>query len=278
MELPAILADLTRLLNAHCGEYPLKEVVVRKGRSTGELMLLLKTRGSNPARTRAVWSELHNLYPGLTGIVISDSSSAAGHGATIVIGQDYYSEVVSGVRFHVPAAAFFQNNPEQTEVLLQQVKTFCEPADREHLLDLYCGVGHFSHYLASYYGLVTGIEENNAVVAAARENAVINDSNNTVFIAGRVEGALARMAKNRPAPETIVLDPPRQGCLPEAIEGIAALSPQKVVYVSCNPATLARDLALLARHHYHVQALQPIDMFPHTHHIECVALIERQDS
>ena len=119
------------------------------------------------------------------------------------MGQNFYSEIVSGIRFHIPATAFFQNNPKQTEVLLQQVKALCEPAPSEHLLDLYCGVGLFAHYLARDYKLVTGIEEYSIAVAAARENAVINNSSNTVFSSGRVEKTLARITKSRSAPDTI---------------------------------------------------------------------------
>ncbi len=274
VEFSAILADLSRLLNiCDASLASQKEVVIRKGRATGEMLLLIDN--GNRATTRAVWTELRSLHPNLVGIVAQDSNSTAGHRATTVIGQDFYSEIVSGIRFHIPATAFFQNNPEQTEVLLQHVKTLCEPASREHLLDLYCGVGLFAHYLAGDYRRVTGIEENNTAVAAARENAIINDSNNTAFIAGRVERTLARIAKDGPGPDTIILDPPRQGCLPGAIAGITALSPRKIVYVSCNPATLARDLALLAGQRYQVRVVQPIDMFPHTYHIECVAKLEK---
>jgi 23S rRNA (uracil1939-C5)-methyltransferase len=275
VEFPAILADLSRLLDTYSDEHPLKEVVVRKGRATEEILLLLKTKGLNQTSSRAVWRELRTLHPNLVSIVVQNDGAKAGHRDTTVIGQDFYCEIVSGIRFHIPAAAFFQNNPKQTEVLLQQVRALCEPAPAEHLLDLYCGVGLFTHYLARDYKLVTGIEENSTAVAAARENAALNKISNTVFSSGRVETTLARLTKSGPAPDTIILDPPRQGCLPGAIAGIAALSPKRIVYVSCNPATLARDLALFVKQNYHVQVVQPIDMFPHAYHIECVAQIEK---
>ena len=276
VEFPAILTDLSRLLATYGDEYPLKEAVVRKGRATEDILLLLKTEGLNQTGSRAIWSELRTLHPNLVGIVVQSDGAAAGLRGATVIGQNFYSEIVSGIRFHIPATAFFQNNPKQTEALLQQVKVLCEPAPSEHLLDLYCGAGLFTHYLARDYKLVTGIEENNTAVTAARENAEINNNSNTAFRSGRVEKILVRIAKSGPAPDTIILDPPRQGCLPGAIAGIAALSPKRIVYVSCNPATLARDLALLVKQNYHLQVVQPIDMFPHTYHIECVAKIERR--
>jgi 23S rRNA (uracil1939-C5)-methyltransferase len=276
VEFPAILTDLSRLLDTYGDEYPLKEAVVRKGRATEDILLLLKTEGLNQTGSRAIWSELRTLHPNLVGIVVQSDGAAAGLRGATVIGQNFYSEIVSGIRFHIPATAFFQNNPKQTEALLQQVKVLCEPAPSEHLLDLYCGAGLFTHYLARDYKLVTGIEENNTAVTAARENAEINNNSNTAFRSGRVEKILVRIAKSGPAPDTIILDPPRQGCLPGAIAGIAALSPKRIVYVSCNPATLARDLALLVKQNYHLQVVQPIDMFPHTYHIECVAKIERR--
>jgi 23S rRNA (uracil1939-C5)-methyltransferase len=275
VEFPAILADLSRLLDTYSDEHPLREVAVRKGRATDDILLLLKTEGLNQTGSRTVWRELRTLHPNLVSIVAQNSGAKAGHRDTTVVGQDFYGESVAGIRFHIPAAAFFQNNPEQTEVLLQQVRMLCKPASAEHLLDLYCGVGLFSHFLARDYKLVTGIEENGAAVAAARGNAALNNISNAVFISGRVETALARITKNGPAPDTIILDPPRQGCLPGAIAGIAALSPKRIVYVSCNPATLARDLTLLVKQNYRVQVVQPIDMFPHAYHIECVAQIER---
>jgi 23S rRNA (uracil1939-C5)-methyltransferase len=270
---PAILADLSRLFDTY-GTNPLKEVVARKGRATEEILLLLKTEGLNQTGSRAIWSELRTRYPNLIGIVVQSDRIMTGQKNTVAIGQNFYSEIISGIRFHIPATAFFQNNPQQTEVLLQQVRSLCEPAPSEHLLDLYCGVGLFTHHLARDYKLVTGIEENSTAVAAARDNAESNHNSNTVFSSGRVENALARIAKNAPAPDTIILDPPRQGCLPGAIAGITALSPRRIIYVSCNPATLARDLALLTKQRYHVQVVQPIDMFPHAYHIECVAKLE----
>ena len=309
VEFPAILADLSKIIGQRqevmysaffrpgrrpgCGgdqkrdtsrcspgeiesAFALKDLVIRKGRATEEILLLLLTEGSNHNITKVVWSELRTLHPNLVGIVSQSNGATAGHRDTTVIGQNFYSEIIAGIRFHIPATAFFQNNPKQAEVLLQQARALCEPSSSEHLLDLYCGVGFFTHYLAHDYDLVTGIEENSIAVAAAGENAEINNNSNTVFISGRVEKTLARIAKSVPAPDTIILDPPRQGCLPGAIAGIAALSPKRIVYVSCNPATMARDLALLVKQSYHVQVVQPIDMFPHTYHIECVAKIERQ--
>jgi len=273
---PSIIADLPSLLDAY-GADTVKEVVARKGRSTEEILLLLKTEGLSQTGSLAIWNELRARHPNLRGIVIQSNRALTGQISTVVLGQSFYNEIVSGIRFHIPATAFFQNNPKQTEVLLLQVKALCEPAPSEHLLDLYCGVGLFTHYLARDYKLVTGIEENSTAVAAARENAVNNSNNNTVFNCGRVENTLARIARNMPAPETIILDPPRQGCLPGAIAGITALSPRKIIYVSCNPATLARDLALLVKQNYHVQVVQPIDIFPHNYHIECVAKLQSLD-
>ena len=240
------------------------------------MLLLLLTDGSNQATVRILWDELRSLHHNLVGIVAQGRQLSSEHRETTVIGQDYYNEIVSGIKFHVPATAFFQNNPKQTEALLKHVKMLCEPASREHLLDLYCGVGLFAHYLAGDYRLVTGIEENSTAVATARENAIINDRKNTVFIAGRVEKLSPGLPRTVAAPDTIILDPPRQGCLPGAIAGIAALSPKKIIYVSCNPATLARDLALLSSTALSsLKVVQPIDMFPHTYHIECVAKLEK---
>jgi 23S rRNA (uracil1939-C5)-methyltransferase len=162
--------------------------------------------------------------------------------------------------------------------LLRTVSSFSEPQPHETLLDLYCGVGLFAHSLAPRVKRVYGIEENKTAVTAATENADINGTRNTVFVQGRVEDALPRLTKKGIKPDTVILDPPRQGCVPQALREICNMSPNRIVYVSCDPATLARNLALLAREGYETRVVQPVDMFPHTHHVECIILITRAES
>jgi len=279
---PLLPTDFFHLLNAVSdflgsleGPFyiPARQVVLRKGRATGDLLVQLLVDGFPVGIDQDSISALEAKFPNLRGIIISLINRPEAP-EMVLYGQNYYTEIISGTRFRVPAGAFFQNNPVQTEVLLRTVSSFSEPQPHETLLDLYCGVGLFTHSLAPRVKRIYGIEENKTAVTAAAENADINGTGNTVFIQGEVEKALPRLAKKGIKPDTVILDPPRQGCVPQVLREICNMSPNRIVYVSCDPATLARDLALLAKEGYETRVVQPVDMFPHTYHVECVALMQ----
>ncbi|HHW41835.1 MAG TPA: 23S rRNA (uracil(1939)-C(5))-methyltransferase RlmD [Syntrophomonadaceae bacterium] len=255
---------------------PARQVVLRKGRATGDLLVRLLADDFPVETDRESISALAAEFPNLRGIVISLINRPEAP-EMILFGHNYYTEIISETKFRIPAGAFFQNNPAQTEVLLRTVSTFSEPQPHETLIDLYCGVGLFAHSLAPMVKRVYGIEENKTAVAAAVENADINGTGNTVFIRGEVENALPLLAKQGITADTVILDPPRQGSTPQALREICNMSPNRIVYVSCDPATLARDLALLAKRGYETIVVQPVDMFPHTYHVECIALIKRDN-
>jgi 23S rRNA (uracil1939-C5)-methyltransferase len=275
-------ADLIQLLDAAAnyldsleGAYqiPVRQIVMRKGWATGDLLVQM-IAGDFPKKVdqRAV-DALPGKFPNLKGIVISLRSREK---EMIVYGSNYYTEVISGTRFHVPVGAFFQNNPAQTEVLLRVVTDFAAPQSDQILFDLYCGVGLFAHSFAPKVNKVYGIEDNKKAVSAAVENAGINGNRNTRFIRGRADKTLPQLTREGIKPDTIILDPPRQGSDRKTLAEISKISPDKIIYVSCDPATLARDLALLTRWGYQVVDVQPVDMFPHTYHVETVVLITRK--
>lgn len=267
-----LLKALSELLN-HRGDTlgkGLKEVVLRKGYATGEFLVLFHLE-ELPLQTEFPGlEEITAAFPALVGLL-----GQTPHAQAVFSGRDYYTEVVSGLRLRVPASAFFQNNPLQTVTLVETVKSFCEPRPGGVLLDLYCGVGLFSLALAPRYGQVYGIEENRDAAAAACANAQINKIENVKFICGRVEDVLPLLKKKGVAPHTAILDPPRGGCSGRALKEIGELAPERIVYVSCNPATLARDLSLLGKR-YQTLKVQPLDLFPQTSHIESVALLARE--
>lgn len=183
-------------------------------------------------------------------------------------GQQRYREAVGGREFMVASPSFFQVNVEQAAKLAELVKEALGLTGAETVLDAYAGVGTFAALLAPDAGRVIGVEESTAAVADARENAA--GLGNVEFVAGKVEEVLPGLAET---PDVVVLDPSRRGCQGEALEALLRLRPARIAYVSCHPESLARDLAVLCRG-YGLESVQPVDMFPQTHHIECVATLE----
>jgi 23S rRNA (uracil1939-C5)-methyltransferase len=190
-------------------------------------------------------------------------------------GRSHVKQVVNGVSYLVSPTAFFQTNVGAAEILVQLVLE--ELGKPRRVLDLYCGSGLFSLQIAKTGAAVTAVEENRQAIGDAEANVRINrlPPGQIRFIASRVEDALARLAKD--SWDTVVLDPPRQGCPPEVIDGVfERIRPARVVYVSCGPDALAKELPVILKAGYRVRRVQPVDMFPHTDHIETVMAFERE--
>ena len=183
-------------------------------------------------------------------------------------GQKHYRESVDGRQFRVASPSFFQVNIDQTSRLVQVVREAVNLSGTEVLLDAYTGVGTFAVLLAPFVKQVYAIEESSAAVADARENAA--GIENLEFLLGKTEEVLSDLPQ---PPDIVILDPPRAGCQPSALEKLLCLRPPRLVYVSCDPETLARDLRILCERRYQIDQIQPLDMFPQTHHVECVAVL-----
>ncbi len=181
-------------------------------------------------------------------------------------GQTHYLESVGDRRFRVASPSFFQVNVEQSVQLVEVVRNSLDLRGDEVLVDAYAGVGTLAILLAPYVANVIAIEESSAAVADAQENAA--GLTNVEFWTGKTEEMLSRLAAR---PDAVVLDPPRAGCQPQALRSLLEIAPEKVAYVSCDPESLARDLKILVDGGYHLDQVQPLDMFPQTHHVECVA-------
>jgi 23S rRNA (uracil1939-C5)-methyltransferase len=293
-EFPRLLAMVVELLEQSWDlqRYPVSEIVLRKGLKSGELLAVLHADRLPPELAPSqLITGICRSVPRCVGVaaVAKSRTSAANNGRhrrsgqtnsqdrdlIVLYGRDYYLEEVCGTRFRVPAAAFFQNNPRQAEALVQIVRSCCRPRKDDTLLDLYCGVGLFSLNLAQAVSYIYGIEEKEAATEAAGENSLNNGIKNASFHTGKVEKLLPQLRNGTFRPDTVLLDPPRTGCSAEALQGILQLAPQKIIYVSCNPATLARDLRRLTAEIYQVDLVQPVDMFPQTFHVECVVLMSR---
>ncbi len=235
----------------------LARLSLRAGVNTGDQMMIFETHDDLPP---ALESDL----PVSCVLLLSDGTPVN------LIGSNHITEMVAGRRFHISATSFFQVNTAAAEELVRVVGEYLAPTSEETLLDAYCGVGMFALSLADKVGHVIGIEEDEGAVADARLNA--SELTNVEFIEGSVETSLPQL--DRPI-DLAVLDPPRQGCKPEALRALVELAPRRIVYVSCDPATLARDARRLAEGGYQLVEVQPVDMFPQTYHVESVALWER---
>lgn len=249
---------LGRLFESLDMTYPeLEWMEMRAGTATGELMLLIQAKEEESP-------SLEVDFP-LSIVQIRHDDAVAP-----LIGLDYILEHVHGREYRISATSFFQVNSRQAGELVDIVMEALALEDHEHVLDAYCGVGLFTTFMAEAAGSVTGIEANPPAVADARHN--LADFDNVEILEGAVEEALSEIDATFDA---IVVDPPRAGLEPEVVDAIAESGAQRLVYVSCDPATLARDCRRLIRHGYAIEWVQPVDLFPQTYHIENVALLTR---
>ena len=189
-------------------------------------------------------------------------------GIPMATGQTHYHEAVDGRRYRIASPSFFQVNTPQAQAMAECIRGMLGLKGSEVLVDAYAGVGTFAGLLASQVGRVIAIEESAAALRDARAN--LADLPNVELRQGRVEALLASL---EPRPDVVLVDPPRAGCHPRALEALCELAPRKVVYVSCEPKALARDLQHLVAGPFRVEQVQPIDLFPQTHHIECIATL-----
>lgn len=257
-----------------------RHILIRAGRETGQIMVCLILNGKSlPAEKQLVDSLLS--IPGMTCIAINTNHERTnvilGEQTRILYGNGYIEEIIDDIRYQISPLSFFQVNPIQTKILYQTALSYAGLCGEETVLDLYCGTGTISLFLARKCKKVIGVEIIEQAVADARVNALRNGITNAEFFAGKTETIIPQFYNqgHRHA-HVIVVDPPRKGCDLTALETIRKMHPDRIVYVSCDPATLARDLKILcAGTKYRVVKVQPVDMFPHTVHTECVVKLTR---
>jgi 23S rRNA (uracil1939-C5)-methyltransferase len=245
-----------------------RHIVLRQGTRDGGLLAIVVTRTPEFDRRAA---ELIAEQPGLTGVVHSvvpaRTNRIMGHQATVLAGSGHLNQSVLGKTFQVSAPSFFQVNIQQAEELCRKILKHIAPNGDELVVDLYSGVGMISLLVAPFVQQVTAIEADATAVEDAKANAQAQAVRNVEFVCGDVSREIGRVAST----DVIILDPPRKGCPAETLRRIAALRPKRIVYVSCNPATLARDLATLEQSGYATHEIEPVDMFPQTFHVEVIA-------
>ncbi|HEY9627538.1 MAG TPA: 23S rRNA (uracil(1939)-C(5))-methyltransferase RlmD [Coleofasciculaceae cyanobacterium] len=253
----------------------LRHLSLRIGRRTGEMLLTLVTKEGNLIGLEEQAQTWMDTYPGLVGICLNlnpDRTNAIfGAETQCVLGQPYLTEEFAGLKFQIQPNTFFQVNTEQAEALLQAIAAELNLQGHEVLVDAYCGIGTLTLPLAKHVKEAIALEVQPEAVEQAQANAALNGITNVTFQVGRVESLLPQLEVH---PDIVLLDPPRKGCDASVIETLLQILPDRIVYVSCNPATLARDLKLLGQH-YRVTRVRPADFFPQTSHVECAAFLEK---
>ena len=237
---------------------------------SGEVHLLLFSEPPFSPALDLFFADLKGISPEVIGITVF-----GGRKKISTLGKNQLTLEIEGMTLKATEGNFFQVNWEQNRNMVRTVLAFASLTGNETVLDLYCGIGNFSLPLAKKAKAVIGIESGYSAIEDAKANAELNNIPNTEFIADDMQKGLKALIQRNLRADVIVLDPPRAGATLKTLERVLAFVPQKIVYVSCNPSTLARDLKFFQLFGFRLDRLQPVDMFPYTYHIECVAEMER---
>ena len=254
-----------------------RHIVIKIGIRTGQIMCILVVNGENILKEEQLINELITKFPQIKTIVknvnMKNTNVILGQRNINVYGNGYIEDILGKYTFKISPLSFYQVNPIQAEKLYNLGVEMAQISKDDTVFDLYCGIGTISLFIAKYAKKVYGIEIVKEAIDAAKENAKINNVDNTEFYAGDVEVVLDELInKNKVKADIVMFDPPRKGLDKKSINNILQIKPKKLVYISCNPATLIRDLKMFEEQ-YEIKTIIPVDMFPWTSHIECVSLL-----
>ena len=268
------------------GEGLLRHIYLRRGEVSGEILITLVINGDALPCSDELVKRVCERFPAVVGLLLNVNEKSTnvilGEKFITLCGRDYIFDTLGGVRLKITAPSFYQVNHSAAELLYAKAKELAAPTKNDLLLDLYCGAGSIGLSMADEAGEVIGIEIVESAVECARFNAENNGITNASFYAGDASEAARLLAPAEKArgekilPDIVILDPPRAGTTKELIEHIATLAPKKVVYISCNPQTLARDVALFNKQGYFCDSVTPYDLFPMTGHVESVVCLTRR--
>ncbi len=258
----------------------IRHVLVKRSFSTGELMVVLVTGTEDFPDEAKFINALLSRHPEITTIVQNinnkRTSLVLGEKSRVLYGSGYIEDELMGCKFRISPKAFYQINPVQTEVLYGKALEFARLTGNETVIDAYCGTGTIGILASKSAKRVIGVEFNADAVKDAKVNAELNGIKNIEFYEADAGKFMVELAELKQKIDTVIMDPPRAGASLDFLKAIVTLKPERVVYISCNPETLDRDLKFLTRRCYKVKKIQPVDMFPHTLHIECAVLLERK--
>lgn len=267
------MQQIQQLLLAYPKELDVRHVLIKTAVHTGQVLVILVTQSNQPLMLLAqqilkalpeVKSVVQNINPSQGNTILSASYS-------ILAGLGWIEERLNGLIFKVSPASFFQVNPQQAELLYKEVLEYAQLTGKERVLDAYCGVGTLALILAKEAKEVIGIDRVAEAIDDAKDNAKRNQLYNARFIAGLAEEQIAGIE----AIDVAILNPPRKGCATLFLEKLVEKKPKRIIYISCDPATLARDLHFLHYKAYQIENVQPLDMFPQTMHVECIVALKR---
>ncbi|KAA9217186.1 MULTISPECIES: 23S rRNA (uracil(1939)-C(5))-methyltransferase RlmD [Aerococcus] len=258
----------------------LRHLIVRQGYYTGQIMLVIVINGNKLPDEEEIIAALKAEIPDLVSIVINSNQKNTnvimGQDQRVVYGEDLYEDRMFDLTFRISSKSFFQVNTSQAEKLYHQALKAADLKGDEVVVDAYCGIGTISLCLAQVAKEVYGVEVVPDAIDQARENAQLNGLDNVTFQAGKAEEVIQDWVQAGLKPDVVVVDPPRKGLAEDFIQSVLEVQPEKIVYVSCNPATLARDLAKFVDQGYQLGKVQPVDMFPQTHHVEAIVGLTRK--
>ena len=283
-----IIGTIRRLLknfklrpyNEDTGRGFLRHVLVKRGFKSGQIMVVLVTGTRDFPKKKDFVATLLKIHPEITTVVQNvnnqKTSMVLGNRSEVLFGDGYITEQLGDFSFRISPKAFYQINPIQTEVLYNTTLEFAGLTGKETVIDAYCGTGTIGIFASPKAKKVVGVELNPDAVKDARVNAKLNSAENTEFYNADAGEFLADAAVSNEKYDVVIMDPPRSGSTVKFLKSVVKLAPKTVVYVSCNPETLARDLMFLVRNGYKVKKIQPVDMFPHTNHVETVVLLSHK--
>jgi len=258
----------------------IRHVLIRRGSNNGEIMVVIVTAKGEFPKKRDFVSALLDKHPDISTVVWNinptDTPIFLGQKSEVLYGNGYITDVLCGLKFRISPNSFYQVNHTQTEVLYNKVKEFASLKCNERVIDAYCGTGTIGLTLADSAHEVIGVEVNSDSVNDAIFNATANGIKNAKFVCADAGEFMLNLAQKGEKIDVVITDPPRSGCSKRFLSSMLKLEPKRIVYVSCNIETLTDDLFALRKGGYRVTKIQPVDMFPHTNHVETVVSLTRQ--
>lgn len=266
--------------DSETGRGLVRHIYIRKGFATGEIMVCLVVNGSKIPNSENLIEKL-SAFSGIKSIILNENREKTnvilGKNCITLAGRDYIEDVLCGVRIRISPLSFYQVNHSGAELLYEKAQEYADIDKNQTVLDLYCGAGTIGLSMAKNAKKVIGVEIVPEAVEDAKINAEINNITNCEFHCGDAKQAVKMLRDRKIKPNVIILDPPRKGCDREVLECAAEMNPEKIVYVSCDVSTQARDCAVLFELGYETKEATPVDMFPKTSHVETVVLMSRKD-
>lgn len=270
----------TEPYNEDTGRGTIRYVFLRMGRKSGEVLMALVTGTPEfPAKAKFA-AEIKKKHPEIVTLIHNinpqKNSMVLGKKETVLYGTGYITDNLCGHTFRISANSFYQVNSEQTEVLYKTAVELAKITKEDTVIDAYCGIGTITLMAADYAGKVIGVEVNAQAVKDAKDNAKRNNCTNVEFICQDAGAFMREQAKKGIAPQVVIMDPPRAGSDDAFLSSLVTMAPERVVYISCNPETQARDVKKLTAKGYKVEVIQPVDLFPGTKHCECIVLLMKE--